>query len=502
MPNTKTLIIRGLLVFLALLLSSSVCFFGYLQKVPDSRYSGIRSMNASDFNANGAWLRQALDGKFIFRNPYTSEKQTPFLIRPFYSAISLPFRWANLSSSVILHFWRLIFSIILLASLFPLIKVFEKNQNRINIAFLLLAFTSGAGYFFHKIVPGSADLGLPEAFLFLTLGEAPHFQYSILLFWVAVAALFLYGENRQSALWVFLVCLGLLWWDHPFDAITLTALSSLGLWLYTGWRKKIIFFSLAFLVSLPPVLYYVWLTKLPYAQGAAEQNVLPSPEFSPFAIAFLPLILLATAGVIHKIKNREQKRVLIFLVAWILIQFGLAYSPVPFQRRLISGVQFPLAILAAVGLAEKVRKPILIAAIVLILSSTNFYVMKKEIQELQSRTMPFYLPKAYINAFQWLSNQNNDGSVLSAFVTANFVPAHTGLTSYWGHSQLTPRSPEKRLAVERFYQSPNSEFIRQNNIRYIFLAWEERIYKLPKLDPPFSIVYDRQQIRIYELKGE
>ena len=189
-------------------------------------------------------------------------------------------------------------------------------------------------------------------------------------------------------------------------------------------------------------------------------------------------------------------------MAWILIQFGLAYFPVPFQRRLISGVQFPLAILAAVGLAEKVRKPILIAAIVLILSSTNFYVMKKEIQELQSRTMPFYLPKAYINAFQWLSNQNKDGSVLSAFVTANFVPAHTGLTSYWGHSQLTPRSPEKRLAVERFYQSPNSEFIRQNNIRYIFLAWEERIYKLPKLDPPFSIVYDRQQIRIYELKVE
>ena len=227
MPMTKTLLIRGLLVFLALLLSSSVCFFGYLQKVPDSSYSGIRSMNASDFNANGAWLRQALDGKFIFRNPFTSEKQTPFLIRPFYSAISLPFRWANLSSPVILHIWRLIFSIILLASLFPLIKVFEKNQNRINIAFLLLAFTSGAGYFFHKIVPGSADLGLPEAFLFLTLGEAPHFQYSILLFWVAVAALFLYGENRRSALWVFLVCLGLLWWDHPFDAITLTALSSL-----------------------------------------------------------------------------------------------------------------------------------------------------------------------------------------------------------------------------------------------------------------------------------
>jgi hypothetical protein len=456
-------------------------------------------MNASDFNANAAWLRQALDGKFILKNPYTSEKQKPFLVRPFYVAISLPFRWTNLSSPVILHIWRLIFSLILLISLFPLIKVFEKNQYRINLAFFLLVFTSGAGYFFEKIVPGSADLGLPEAFLFLTLGEVPHFQYSILLFWIGVASLFLYGQDHKNALWFFLICLGLLWWDHPFDAITLTVLSSLGLWLYKGWPKKITFFVLTGVVSLPAVLYYLWLTKLPYAQGAAEQNVLPSPELSALATSFLPLVVLAVVGAVSQIKNPEHKKVTVFLIAWILIQFALAYSPVPFQRRLISGVQFPLAILAAVGLSEKVRRIALIAAIVILLSITNLHVIRTQIKELQSASMPFYLPDPYSNAFRWLSTQEDTGSVLGAFVTSNFVPAHTGLTAYWGHSQLTPRSSEKRQAVEKFYGSPAPEFIRANNIRFVLLGWEERTYQLPKLDAPFVGVYDQENIRIYKL---
>jgi hypothetical protein len=458
-------------------------------------------MNASDFNANGAWLRQALDGQYIFQNPFTSEKQRPFLVRPIYVAISFPFRWSELNAPVILHIWRVIFSLMLLVALFRIIKVFEKEESRINLAFALMAFTSGAGYFFHKIVPASADLQIPEAFLFLTLGEVPHFQYSILLFWIAVAAFYRYYQNSQNALWVFLFCLGLLWWDHPFDAISLTALSLLGFWLYSGWRKKVIFFSLAFIVSLPPVLYYMWLTKLPSAQGAAEQNILPSPEFAALATAYLPIVVLASLGAWQQFKKPDQKKLTIFLVAWILIQFVLAYSPVPFQRRLISGVQFPLAILAAVGLSEKIRKKIAIAAIVLLLSLSNLYVMKSQIGELQTRKMPFYLPQPYADAFEWIKNHRKSGSVLAAFVTSNFAPSRTGLTAYWGHSQLTPRSFEKREAVAGFYSTPNVNFIRKNNIGYIFVGWEERTYNPPKLPPPFLKVYDRDNIRIYELSN-
>ena len=487
-------------IVLAFLLTSSVCIFGYLQKVPGASYTGIRSMNASDFNVNGAWIRQAQDGKLVFQNPFTSFPQKPFLFRPFYAAISLPFQYLRLNPAEILHIWRALFSLILLIALFRLIQVFDETSSRVNIAFLLIAFTSGLGYFFRNNVPTSSDLQIPEAFLFLTLGEPPHFQYSILLLWSGAASIFLYSQNRKSGLWIFLICLELLWWDHPFDAITLIAIGALTLWFLDGLRKKILLLMLILVTSIPALFYYFALSKLPYAQGAAEQNLMPSPGIFAILIAFLPLLLLATIGAIYQYKIPERRKIVIFLIGWSILHFVLAYLPVPFQRRLLSGVQFPLSILAAFTLQEKIRKPLLIGLILIFLTCTNFYVVKTQINELRFRAMPFYLPDEYHHAFQWLSIRKPKGPVLSAFTTANFIPANTGMPAYWGHSALSPNINQKRIAVKNFYNSPNPDFIRANNIRYIFLGWEERQYLTPELKFPFSCIYDHDKIRIYELR--
>jgi hypothetical protein len=495
----QNLFLRAVVISIAVLASSSVYIFGYLQKVPGSSYSGIRSMNASDFNVNAAWVKQAQDGNVIFQNPFTSVHQKPFLIRPFYVAISLPFHLFKLDPSTILHIWRIILSTVLLISLFRLIQIFDQNPSRITIAFLLIAFTSGIGYFLRKIVPASADFQIPEAFLFLTLGEVPHFQYSILLLWSGVAGIFVYSKSDRSGLWIFLICLGLLWWDHPFDALSLIAIGTFAALSLNGWRKKVFFFIVVALISIPPVIYFMALSKLPYAQGAAEQNLMPSPKFVSLLPAFLPLILLAILGAIDQLRIPERRNVVIFLIGWSILHFAMAYLPVAFQRRLLSGVQFPLSILAAFGLQQKIKKPIFIGVILIFLACTNFYIIKTQIDELKSRTMPFYLPAQYESAFQWLSNQPK-GPVLSAFITANFIPANTGMPAYWGHSALSPNISGKHLAVKNFYESPNSDFIHANNIRYIFVGWEERQYSTPELLPPFSCIYNRDRLRIYELK--
>jgi hypothetical protein len=487
-------------ILLAVLFSSAVCIFGYLQKVPGTSYTGIRSMNASDFNVNGAWVKQAQNGNLLFENPFTSNPQKPFLFRPFYVAISLPFQLLRLNPSVILHIWRIILSAILLIALFRILRIFDENPSRINIAFLLLAFTSGFGYFFRDIVPASSDLQIPEAFLFLTLGEPPHFQYSILLLWSGIAAIYLYSQNQRSGLWIFLICLELLWWDHPFDAFTLITIGLLTLFLFDRWRKKLILLALILVISIPTLYYYFALSKLPYAQGAAEQNLMPSPGIFSILTAFLPLLLLALVGAIYQYKIPERRKVIIFLVGWSILHFVLAYLPVPFQRRLLSGVQLPLSILAAFALQQKIKKPVFIGLILILLTCTNFYVTKTQISELQRGGMPFYLPDQYDRAFQWLSMHNPKGPVLSAFTTANFIPADTGMHAYWGHSALSPNIIQKGIEVKNFYNSPNPDFIRSNNIRYIFVGWEERHYSTPELHSPFTSIYDQDQIRIYELR--
>jgi hypothetical protein len=500
MTINKNWVFRVSAILLAVLFSSAVYIFGYLQKVPESSYTGIRSMNASDFNVNGAWVKQAQSGNLLFENPFTSNPQKPFLIRPFYVAISMPFKFLRLEPAVTLHFWRVIFSVLLLIALFRLIRIFDEIPSRVNIAFLLLAFTSGFGYFFRNFVPASSDLQIPEAFLFLTLAEPPHFQYSLLLLWSGITAIYLYSQNHRSGLWIFLLCLELLWWDHPFDAFTLIAIGLLASWFLDGWRKKGLVLALIFVISIPPIFYYFGLSKLPYAQGAAEQNLMPSPGIAAILTAFLPLLLLALAGAIYQYKIPERRKIVIFLVGWSILHFVLAYLPVPFQRRLLSGVQLPLSILAAFALQEKIRKPVFIGLILIFLACTNFYVMKTQINELGRGGMPFYLPDQYHRAFQWLTTRNPKAPVLSAFTTANFIPANTGMPAYWGHSALSPNINEKRIAVKNFYNSPNPDFIRSNNIRYIFVAWEERQYSAPELKSPFLCIYDQENIRIYELR--
>lgn len=500
MTINKNWLFRVSSIFLAVLFSSAFCIFGYLQKVPGYSYTGIRSMNASDFNVNAAWVKQAQSGNLLFENPFTSNPQKPFLIRPFYVAISLPFQFLRFNPAIILHIWRIIFSIILLIALFPIIRIFEETPSRVNIAFLLIAFTSGLGYFFRHTVPGSSDLQIPEAFLFLTLGEPPHFQYSLLLLWSGITAIYLYSQNHRSGLWIFLICLELLWWDHPFDAFTLIAIGLFALSFLDRWRKKGLLLILILVISLPPIFYYFSLSKLPYAQGAAQQNLMPSPGIPAILTAFLPLLLLASAGAIYQYKIPERRRIVIFLVGWSILHFVMAYLPVPFQRRLLSGVQLPLSILAAFALKEKIRKPVFIGLILIFLTCTNFYVMKTQLNELRSRGMPFYLPDQYGRAFQWFSTRKPKGPILSAFTTANFIPANTGMPAYWGHSALSPNISQKRIAVKNFFNSPNPDFIRSNHIRYIFVGWEERQYLTPELKPPFACIYDHEQIRIYELR--
>jgi hypothetical protein len=293
--------------------------------------------------------------------------------------------------------------------------------------------------------------------------------------------------------------LELLWWDHPFDAFTLIAIGTFGALFLNGWRKKAFFFIFVALISILPVIYYLALSKLSYAQGAAEQNLMSSPELLPLLTAFLPLILLALFGAIDQLKIPERRTAVIFLIGWSILHFVLAYLPVPFQRRLLSGVQFPLSVLAAFTLHQKIRKPIFIGLILIFLTCTNLYIMKTQLSELKSRTMPLYIPDQYQSAFRWLSNKPK-GAVLSAFTTANFIPANTGMPAYWGHSALSPNIKEKRIAVKNFYESPTPDFIRTNNIRYIFLGWEERQYSTPELLSPFSCIYNRDRLRIYELK--
>jgi hypothetical protein len=111
--------------------------------------------------------------------------------------------------------------------------------------------------------------------------------------------------------------------------------------------------------------------------------------------------------------------------------------------------------------------------------------------------MPFYLPEAYQQAFEWLDHQKDKGSVLSGFVTGNFIPPYTGFQSYVGHSSLTPNIAEKRRRLETFYKNPGPEFLKENGFQYVFWGAEEhQISGRRKIPGILTPAYSRQGVYI------
>lgn len=479
------------LIAAALLLSSIPVLYGWMNARPGSVYTGMKGLNATDFNVNLAWIEQCRHGRFLLKNLFAHEFQEGFMIRPVYFLISLPFGLTTLSNGVVYHIERVVCGLVLLWVLFILLGRLTSWHSVVWIAFALLAFTSGLGFLFSAQLDHPVDLTVPEAMLFLALGEAPHFLYCLLLLWAGATSFYVAARDGRRVPLLALICLFVLWWEHPFDALTLSAIGAASAILHPAWKDRAGTILAIGGASLVPVIYYKHLFTLPAFAGWAAQNVMLTPPAMSVLAAYAPLILLAVPGVVHLYRNGDKK-LLLFLGLWIGVQVLLVFLPFAFQRRSLAGLQFPLALLAAVGLA-RLHRPVLIAAVILLTSSGSLWSTWQQVLELRPVRMPFYLPEDYAETFDWLRTQE-PGVVLSAYVTGNFIPAWTGFPVYIGHSMLTPDIANKRKTVAAFFARPSREFVEREHIGYIFYGREERPLAQPGIERKFHTIYNRNGI--------
>lgn len=487
---------RALAIGVVLFLSSMCYLYGVLHEVPESTYTGIRSINASDYNQHLTWIGQAREGHLLQKNLFTSESQSGLLIRPVYFLLSVPFAWTSLSNTVVLHILRVLCGIILLLTLFSLFRAYGLDQRKVWLAFLLITLTSGLGFLFRSWMHDPADLGVPEAILFLSLGEAPHFLFSLLFLWVGVTAFYRRTEDSTRTLWPYFAALALLWFEHPFDAVILICVCTVNLWQVDS-RARLSFLIGTVVLSVPAYLYYQFLKSQPaFAGWGSSQNLMLSPPILSLLVAFIPLLVMGIPGGLRMYRNENQRRLFYFMLLWAGAQLILSYVPFPFQRRLIAGVQFPLVILAVYGL-DRIKSRVIVAGIILVCSSGSAVVMQEQIRDISGGGMPYYLPHTYRSAFQWLSGRERKGAVLSGFVTGNFIPAYTGFQSYCGHSSLTPEVDEKRRLVQDFYMKPNSAGLKDRNIQYVFWGAEEKHLSGANPPPFMQPVYSSGGIFIF-----
>jgi len=305
---------------------------------PDMAYFGLKAVNSADNLTYAAWMRQAQDQAW-FQNLYTTESQTADILLPFFWVLGRTAAALGIDVIVFQHVARAIFAFAMTLTAWGFTGVFLDGASRLR-AFALLAF----GTALPGLVPEASPISAAYDSAILAA------SWTLLL---AAYGLFHVGMSQDSraALVGSGLSAGALAIMHPYDAIPLGAvmLFAVLLPIYPG-------------TAVVRAIRSCW-TALPFLAGVAftatqvlGNSVLlawardPRP-FSPWIlIAFGALWIGAAAAL------RFGSHAPAFLWVWLAIGLALLVVPSPVARRLVQGLQAPLAILGTLGFEALARQ--------------------------------------------------------------------------------------------------------------------------------------------------
>ena len=226
-------------------------------------------------------------------------------------------------------------------------------------------------------------------------------------------------------------------------------------------------------------------------------------------------LLLAAVGVYRRTAWSDEQ---CFLATWTVTGLFLIYLPVVYQIKLLSALQFPIAILAAHGWHERIQPRLerlmatkwTVAVLVLMVSATNVYLFAWRFIDLNRRTAPYYLHRDEVEALDWLSqNAGPSDLVIAEANVGQFVPNYGATRAYLAHWAMTNRFYERRANVEAFFAPHASDEWRHQLLtdeqitlvmRTDWPATQTAPYD-PSRSPGFDLVFSRPRAQIYRVKS-
>ncbi|MCK6626391.1 MAG: hypothetical protein L6R45_14590 [Anaerolineae bacterium] len=515
-----------------LLISSLPYLYGLWLSTPQMQFSGF-FIGVEDANSYLAKMRQGAEGGWLFHLPYTPEPHQGAYLFSFHLLLGKLARLGSIPLPLMYHLARLVFGLGLLLTLYYFISYFTPQVAQRRFAFLLAAGGSGLGWLVIalQLTPRLGlplDLYVPEAFIFLVLFHLPHLALAeTLLFWAVLwtlqswqtnhwlpilgAACALLGVALIAAFYVgvFVIVLGL-------TALALTLWGETMRGAMNLWLKLIC----APLLSLPVLLYdaYVFSAN-PVLAVWSQQNLILSPEPWHYLLAYGPLILLAVYGALHLVNSTGasvsfgRKVALTLLMTWCLVFPLLVYLPFNLQRRLVVGVQLPLAVLAAAGvffLTDRLRpdrQRWLRAGLLALFSLTNLALLLGGLVSISLRQPPIFHPASQLEAMRWLDRAASGELVLAVYETGNVLPAYANVRTFVGHGPETIHSDEKRAQAQQFFAAATSDAWRRDllaefNVRYVYYGPAEKAAGdfAPARAPYLEEIYHQGDVQIFEVK--
>ncbi len=273
--------------------------------------------------------------------------------------------------------------------------------------------------------------------------------------------------------------------------------------------------GVAVFISAPVVAYSAWVftTDRVYETWAA-QNLILSPHPLHYLAAYgVPLVLAAFA-----VRDAWRDEGPGWLpLAWVGVVPLLVYLPFNLQRRLVEGVQVPLSLLAAMGLAKifnlrsstfDVKSRLAVGVVLTVLSLTNVLLVVGNCLALRGRADPIYRDAGEVAALDWLNGQvESDDVVLAAYETGNYLPVRVGARSFVGHGPESIHADEKKALVAQFFSGTADSDWRcglfaEYGVDWVFWGPMER--RLGDFDPGQAVclkqVYEAEGYAIFEVE--
>lgn len=479
----------------------------------DMAWTGMTALAPGDMSAYLSYLGQANRGIFLFGNLFTTESLHP-VFSVFWSLVGCFSRFFYLPPLIAFHFSRVMLIPVLMSVAYAFFAyVLPKVGHRIA-ALYVFAFSSGMGLFFRDLFSRMGlvkaysdhpiDLWVAESNAFLSMLHSPHFIASlvgVLLTMMFLMAAFETGRIRY-ALYAGLAGL-ILFQFHPFHVVSLYSVAG-AFAVAQSFRKSgsaarnFLNLALFAAVSVPSVAYHYFLTH--YDANAAalhDANLTLTPALWYVAAGFGLVGVLWLFGYVRGRRGHPHVIRWNFLFIWAVVQFAVLYAPVPFQRRLLEGLQFPLVALSApilfmwyTGLKQGLRGRhqfryvaagfVLVTA--LFLSTTNIITTNIVLYDSDKKLGFFYYSRAETEATDWLgSNADGTSVILSSFPSGNRIVGRAARRVYAGHWVNTIGLGEKRSQIAKFFGSADEEFrkglLKEAGVTHVFYGPLEKEFR-------------------------
>jgi hypothetical protein len=501
--------------------------YGFYSTPPDAVYTGLM-FDVPDHAQYWSWVTASRQALFI-SNTMTPEPNAATFMNPMMWALARVQSAFGLSFPALFQWWRVAAILLLVPLLLAFVRTMVPDEERRPATFIIALFGAGFGWLlvFAKRFVGAGDVPFPqdlytvEPNTFWALLSYPNilFAHALILATMLGAWLAYRGKSWPPFVLAVTGAVGLSV-SHAYDLITIYAV--LALYGLVEWirlkrlpMRLVVVGVLIGATSAPAALYYQLLTSRdPLWRSILSQypnaGVWTPPHLHLLVLMGLPLGLAAW-GVLRCPHWTDERR---FAATWAATSLVLIYLPVVYQIKLLSGWQFPLAVLAAHAWHERVVpalgrrfSPVMTAAVLLLaVGATNAYLFVWRLVDLRRHAAPYYLRRDDVEALDWLAHNATPADVVLAPIdVGQFVPNYGGSRAYLAHWAMTNRFYERRDNVDRFFREDTpdrwrADLLASENVGLVLrvgaVVDSPHTYD-PAQSSDYELVFSRPHARIY-----